>query len=90
MIRFDCDYTEGACKEILDKLYETNLEQTPGYGVDKYCDSARQKIKKICKCPNAEVQFLVGGTQTNLIVISSSLRSYQGIISADERTYQCS
>lgn len=84
MIRFDCDYTEGACKEILDKLYETNLEQTEGYGKDKYCDSAREKIKKICKCPNADVQFLVGGTQTNLIVISSILKNYQGVISAED------
>lgn len=83
MIRFECDYAEGACPEIIKKLQETNMEQTPGYGEDIYCNSAREKIKKICNCPNAEVQFLVGGTQTNMIVINSILKSYQGVISAD-------
>ena len=82
MIRFECDYSEGAYPEIIKKLEETNMEQTQGYGKDIYCDSAREKIKKICKSPNAEVQFLVGGTQTNMIVISSILKPYQGVISA--------
>lgn len=82
MIRFECDYAEGACPEIIKKLEETNMEQTQGYGEDMYCNSAREKIKKICKCPDAEVQFLVGGTQTNIIVISSILKPYQGVISA--------
>ena len=90
MIRFECDYSEGACLEIIKKIQETNMEQTPGYGEDIYCNSAREKIRKICKCPNVEVQFLVGGTQTNMIVISSILKSYQGVISARNRTYKCS
>ena len=77
MIRFDCDYTEGACEEIINVLKETNM----------YCDEARAKIRKICECPKASVEFLVGGTQTNTIVISSILKPYQGIISADDRTY---
>lgn len=84
MIRFDCDYTEGACEEIINKLKDTNMEQTPGYGEDKYCDEARQKIREICECPEATVEFLVGGTQTNMIVISSILKPYQGVIAADE------
>lgn len=83
MVRFECDYSEGACPEIIKKLEKTNMEQTPGYGEDIYCNKAREKIKKICKCPNAEVQFLVGGTQTNMTVIGSILKSYQGVISAD-------
>lgn len=82
MIRFECDYAEGACPEIIKKLEKTNREQTQGYGEDIYCYSAKVKIKKICNCPNAEVQFLVGGTQTNMIVISSILKPYQGVISA--------
>ncbi len=82
MIRFECDYSEGTCPEILKKLEETNMEQTQGYGKDMYCDSAREKIKIMCECPDAEVEFLVGGTQTNLIVISSILKPYQGVISA--------
>lgn len=84
MIRFECDYLEGACPEILKKLEETNFEQTQGYSEDKYCDLAREKIRKICKCPNAEVQFLVGGTQTNMTVIASVLKPYQGVISPKE------
>lgn len=83
MIRFECDYAEGAFPEIIKKLQKTNMEQTPGYGEDTYCNSAREKIKKICNCPNAEIEFLVGGTQTNMIVINSILKSYQGVISAD-------
>lgn len=83
MKRFECDYSEGACPEIIKKLEETNMEQTPGYGEDIYCNIAREKIKQICKSPNAEVQFLVGGTQTNMIVIGSILKPYQGVISAD-------
>ncbi len=90
MIRFESDYSEGACLEIIKRLEETNMEQTPGYGEDIYCNYAREKIRKICKSPNAEVQFLVGGTQTNMIVISSILKSYQGVISARNRTYKCS
>ena len=82
MIRFECDYSEGACTEIIKKLEETNMEQSPGYGQDSYCNNAREQIKKMCKTKNSEVQFLVGGTQTNLIVISSILKPYQGVISA--------
>lgn len=84
MIRFDCDYLEGACQEILKKIEETNMEQTPGYGMDDYCDLAREKIRNMCKSPDAEVQFLVGGTQTNMIVIGSILKSYQGAISLSD------
>lgn len=84
MIRFDCDYLEGACPEILKKIEETNFEQTPGYGMDDYCDLAREKIRKICKSSDAEVQFLVGGTQTNMIVIGSILKPYQGVISLSD------
>ena len=47
MIRFECDYSEGACLEIIKKIQETNMEQTPGYGEDIYCNSAREKIRKI-------------------------------------------
>lgn len=82
MIYFNCDYSEGACFEILEKLKTTNFEQLPGYGEDVYSKSAQEKIKKICQCPEADVHFLIGGTQTNLIVISSILKSYQGVISS--------
>jgi len=82
MIRFQCDYLEGAHPAILKKMEETNYEQTVGYGEDPYCERAREKIKKLCGKEDADVHFLVGGTQTNFTVISSVLRPYQGAVAA--------
>ncbi len=83
MYRFNCDYLEGAHPEIMKRLLETNLEQTVGYGMDDYCTSAKEKIKKACKCETAKVYFMVGGTQTNYTVLDSILRNYEGVLSAD-------
>ena len=82
MIQFQCDYNEGAHPRILERLIETNMEQTVGYGLDSHCANARKLIKKACECPNADVHFLVGGTQANATVISSILKPYQGVICA--------
>lgn len=82
MIRFECDYTEGAHERILQRLLETNDEQTGGYGSDEHCEKAKAYIKKACDSENAEVHFLVGGTQTNTTVISSILRPHQGVVAA--------
>lgn len=83
MIRFNSDYTEGCHPAILEKLAETNMEQTPGYGEDAYCAAAAEKIKEACGAPDAAVHFLVGGTQTNVTVISAALKHYQGVITAE-------
>ena len=83
MILFNSDYTEGAHPRLMERLMETNLEQTVGYGEDVYCEEARAAIRKVCEAPDVDVQFLVGGTQTNLTVISAALRSYQGVICAN-------
>lgn len=83
MIQFQCDYTEGAHENIIKKLVETNMDQTVGYGMDGYCESARARIREKLGNPDADVHFTVGGTQTNLIVISSILKPYQGVLSAD-------
>lgn len=83
MIRFDCDYLEGAHPLILQKLAETNMEQTIGYGCDSHCENAATLIKKACKKDDCDVHFLVGGTQTNTTVISAALRPHQGVISAE-------
>ena len=82
-LSFSCDYLEGAHPAILQRLCETNFAQTAGYGTDEYCQSAREKIRAACGAPNAEIHFLVGGTQTNATVIDALLRSYEGVIAAD-------
>ena len=74
MIYFNCDYLEGGHPKILEKMLSTNMEQLTGYSTDHYCDSARERIRQACGCPDADVHFLVGGTQTNLTAIASILR----------------
>ncbi|MBR4213308.1 MAG: low specificity L-threonine aldolase [Bacteroidales bacterium] len=83
MKRFDSDYLEGCLPEILQRLGETNLEQSVGYGEDAHCAAAREKIRAAVGRPDADVHFLVGGTQTNVTVISSLLKPYQGVVCAE-------
>ena len=82
MLYFWNDYQEGAHPEVLRHLIETNFEPLPGYGEDKYSMSAAEKIKAACGCPEAEVKFLAGGTQTNVLVIDSMLKRYEGVVAA--------
>lgn len=83
MYQFQCDYSEGGHQRILDRLLETNLEQTVGYGEDPYCTMARNTIKTVLGREDVDVHFLVGGTQANATVISSVLRPHQGVLCAD-------
>ena len=73
MLDFVNDYSEGAHEKILQRLLETNMEKLSGYGTDQYCESAKQKIREVCECPEADIYFLVGGTQTNATVIDALL-----------------
>ena len=82
MIRFNCDYSEGAHPQVLQRLVETNMEQTAGYGEDPHCAHAAELIRSECGRPDADVHFLVGGTQANLTVIAAALRPHQGVIAA--------
>lgn len=82
MLYFENDYCEGAHESILKRLAETNMEKLPGYGGDKYCESAKDKIRKACGCPDGDVYFLVGGTQTNAVVIGSMLKRCEGVLAA--------
>lgn len=82
MFSFESDYTEGAHEAILKRLIDTNMTQVPGYGHDEFCDSAKEKIRAACGCPEAQIQFISGGTQTNQIVIASMLKLYEGVVSA--------
>lgn len=80
MVSFESDYNNGAVPEILHRLIETNDEKSSGYGFDKYTQSAKEKIRKLCGMPEAEVYFLVGGSQTNTTVIDSLLQGCEGVI----------
>ena len=83
MIYFNNDYSEGCHEAVLQALTRTNLEQTPGYGEDHYCRRAAEKIRKLCGREDLYIQFLVGGTQTNLTVIAAALRPHQGALGAE-------
>ncbi len=82
-LSFACDYARGAYPDILRRMTETNGIKTAGYGFDEISESARSRIRKACGCENAAVEFLVGGTQTNAVMIDALLRSYQGVIAAE-------
>lgn len=83
MFHFDSDYMEGAHPRILERLAEINFEKIGGYGTDEYCASAVRRIREACCAPEADVRFLVGGTQTNATIIRSVLRPYEGVVAAD-------
>ena len=89
MIYFNSDYLEGAHPSIMKRLAETNMAQSVGYSEDEYCAAAREKIKSACEAPDADVHFLVGGTQTNTTVIASILRPYQGVIAPTTGHINC-
>ena len=82
MLYFENDYCEGAHPAILQKLVETNFEKVSGYGTDPYCASAKEKIRAACACPEGQVYFLTGGTQTNMVVIDALLRPYEGVVAS--------
>ena len=82
MLFFENDYGEGAHPAILQKFIDTNMEKLSGYGMDAYCSSAKEKICEACQCPDADVYFLVGGTQANATVIASLLHTYEGVVAA--------
>ena len=83
MLSFGNDYSYGACPEILDRLARTNDTAFPGYGSDAACEDAKRRIREACEAPDADVWFLVGGTQTNQTVIDTMLAPYEGIVTVD-------
>lgn len=83
MLYFANDYSTGAHPEVLKALLETNGDKMPGYGEDRLCGIAKEKIRRACGCPEAEVFFLMGGTQTNSVALSALLKGYEGVIAAE-------
>lgn len=80
---FQNDYSEGAHPKVMQALLDTNLEQTTGYGTDPHCAAAAGTLRGLLKREDADVHFMVGGTQANLAVIGCILRPYQAVVSAD-------
>ena len=83
MLRFQNDYSEGAHPNVLRALCDTNLSSTPGYGLDDDCRRAADAIRARFACPEADVHFLVGGTQTNQLAASAFLRPWEAMVAAD-------
>lgn len=80
---FASDYQQGAHPRILERLAAANMEANPGYGTDAHSDHARELIRTACNAPQAEVHFLVGGTQANAVAIDALLAPWQGVVAAD-------
>ncbi|WP_368042201.1 low specificity L-threonine aldolase [Intestinimonas massiliensis (ex Afouda et al. 2020)] len=80
---FRNDYSFGAHPKVLTALAETSMEGNAGYGEDGYCKRCADLIRGLCNCPQADVQFLIGGTQTNFTAIAAFLRPWEGVIAAD-------
>lgn len=82
MLLFHNDYNEVCHSKVLQKIQEHQSMQMDGYGVDGCCQRAASIIRRLCRNDTLDVQFLVGGTQTNLTVIDAALRSHQAVVGA--------
>jgi threonine aldolase len=80
MLSFECDYNNGAHPKVLQHLIDTNSLTSLTYGFDEWSEQARQKIRTACQCPEADIFFLVGGTQANTTVIDGMLQTFEGVI----------
>ncbi len=80
---FKNDYSEGGHPRIIELLASLTDEQQEGYGNDHYSTKAKNLIKEKIDDFEAEVHFVSGGTQANLIVIAAALRPYESVIAAE-------
>lgn len=83
MLSFENDYSCTATPEIIERIEQIAQNQYPGYGNDSICESAKTKIREACSCPDAQIFFLVGGTQTNQTIIDSITPQYAGVVAAN-------
>ena len=81
MLMFRNDYSYGAHPKVLEALCKTNLEGNTGYGDDAYTERAKSLIRELCACPEAMVEFLIGGTQTNVTACAFLLKPWEAVIS---------
>lgn len=89
MLAFNNDYSHGAHPVVLQALVDTNMEPQPGYGTDAHTERAKQLIREACQAPDADVFFLVGGTQANATVIDMLLAPYEGVVAAETGHVAC-
>lgn len=80
IVHLESDYNNGAYREVLQHLVETNDERTQSYGDDRFSEHARQLIRDACEAPDAQIWFLAGGTQTNATIIDCTLQPYEGVL----------
>ncbi|MCQ2398871.1 MAG: beta-eliminating lyase-related protein, partial [Sphaerochaetaceae bacterium] len=81
MLHFESDYNNGCHEAVMKALIESNGTFETGYGDDRYTALAKERIRKACNCPDADIFLLSGGTQTNTVVVSSVLKQWQGAVS---------
>ncbi len=89
MLAFNNDYSHGAHPAVLQALVDTNMEPQPGYGTDAHTERAKHLIREACQAPDADVFFLVGGTQANATVIDMLLAPYEGVVAAETGHVAC-
>src|SRR3989338_3099293 len=77
------DYSEGAHPLIFEALTKSNFQQESGYGNDSFSNKAKDVLRDIIKNTSADIHFVSGGTQANLIIISSILKPYESVICAN-------
>lgn len=80
MYFFRNDYSVGCHPAVLEALSKANPEYVVGYGMDPYCKKAADLIRELCAAPNADVQFMIGGTQTNFTAVAAFLRPWESVI----------
>ena len=89
MVTFENDYSFGAHPAVLKALVDTNMEPMTGYGEDEHSKHAKQLIREACQAPSADVFLLVGGTQTNQVVLDMLLAPYEGVVAAETGHVNC-
>lgn len=78
---FKNDYSSLIHPTVLRALTESATKQFDGYGLDVHSLYATHLIRKKIQKEDVDIHFVSGGTQANLIVLSSLLRSYEAVIS---------
>jgi len=79
---FQNDYGEGAHPLIMQRLLETNMEHTCGYGLDEYSLKAAQLILDKVGNPQAQVHMMAGGTSANAIALGAFMRPFEAVVCA--------